>query len=301
MSAKLTLGTNNAFSFKAWPEPEMWAKIISEELGLKEVQFSFDLLDPLLDEPGRSLQCVKILEAVQDYGLSMRSSFTGLIMYAQNLLSHPDPAMRAYGFRWYQKAVELAGKLGVESTGGHIGTMSARDYSDPQRRSFIRSSLIEMVRELTWSAAKYGQRYFLWEAMPSPREIPHTPQEAVDLLQEVNQGAAVPVYICFDLGHCNSFDFDKPGDPYAWLEELLPFTPVVHLQQTDGESDHHWPFTPEYNKLGIINPDRVTDILKSSPFPEVLMLFELGHAFDAPDQQVIDDHKHSVETWSKWV
>src|SRR3990172_7620409 len=91
MSAKLTLGTNNAFAFKAWPEPEMWAKIISKDLGLKEVQFSFDLLDPLLNEPGRSLQCEKILKAVQDHELSMRSSFTGLIMYAQNLLSHPDP------------------------------------------------------------------------------------------------------------------------------------------------------------------------------------------------------------------
>lgn len=301
MSAKLTLGTNNAFAFKAWPEPEMWAKIISEDLGLTEVQFSFDLLDPLVDEPGRSLQCKKILQAVQDYGLSMRSSFTGLIMYAQNLLSHPDPEMRSHGFRWYQNAVELAGKLGVESTGGHIGAMSARDYRDPQRRSFIRSSLIEMVRDLTWLAAKHGHKYFLWEAMPSPREIPHTPKEAIDLLQEVNEGAAVPVYICFDLGHCNSFDFDKPGNPHAWLEELLPYTPVVHLQQTDGLSDHHWPFTPEYNKLGIIHPDRVADIVKSSPFPEVTLLFELGHAFDAPDRQVIEDHKMSVEIWSKWI
>jgi sugar phosphate isomerase/epimerase len=123
-----------------------------------------------------------------------------------------------------------------------------------------------MVRELTWLAAKFGQKYFLWEAMPSPREIPHTPEEAVDLMQEVNECAAIPVHICFDLGHCNSFDFDKPGDPYAWLEELLPYVPVVHLQQTDGISDHHWPFTPEYNKLGIINPDRIIDIVKSSPF-----------------------------------
>lgn len=301
MTAKLTLGTNNAFAIKAWPEPDMWASVISEDLGLNEVQFSFDLLDPLLDEPGRSLECEKILKAVQNYRLSMRSSFTGLIMYAQNLLSHPEPAMRAYGFQWYQNAVVLAGKLGVESTGGHIGAMSARDYRDPQRRNFIRSYLVEMVRNLTWLAAKHGQKYFLWELMPSPREIPHTPQEAIDLLQEVNEGTAIPVHICFDVGHCNSFDFEKPGDPYNWLKELLPYTPMVHLQQTDGISDRHWPFTPEYNKIGIINPDRVADILKSSPFPEVIMLFELGHAFDSHDQQVVDDHKYSVETWSKWI
>jgi sugar phosphate isomerase/epimerase len=301
MTTKLTLGTNNAFALKTWPEPEIWARIICEELGLKEVQFSFDLLDPMMVEPGRSTLAAQILKAAREYGLSMRSSFTGLIMYAQNLLSHPDPNYRAYGFRWYQNAVTLTSQLSCEATGGHIGAMSARDYGDSKRREFIRSSLVEMVRELTWQAAGLGQKYFLWEAMPTPREIPHTPEEAIGLMEEVNEGAAIPVYICFDLGHCNSFDFDKPGDPHVWLEKLLPWVPVVHLQQTDGHSDHHWPFTPEYNKVGIINPERVVEILKSSPFPEVTMLFELGHAFDVPDQTVIDDHKHSVETWAKWL
>ncbi len=301
MSAKLTLGTNNAFALKTWPEPDMWARIIAQELGLKEVQFSFDLLDPLVDEPGRSMMCAQVLKAVKDHDLSMRTSFTGLIMYAQNLLSHPDPNMRAFGFHWYQNAVELTSKLGAQATGGHIGAMSARDYADSKRYSFIRASLVEMVRQLTSLAAGLGQKYFLWEAMPTPREIPHTPEEAIELLQEVNERAAIPVYLCFDLGHCNSFDFKTPGDPHDWLEKLLPWIPVVHLQQTDGLADHHWPFTPEYNKLGMINPQRVVEIVKSSPFPEVMMLFELGHAFDAPDQLVIDDHKHSVETWAKWI
>ena len=295
---KPILGTNNAFAAKTWPEPGAWAKIVAQDLGLKEVQFSYDLLDPMLGEPGRSVLCAQVLKAVQEHGLSLRTSFTGLIMYAQNLLAHPDPNLRAHGFRWYQNAVELAGMLGCEATGGHVGAMSARDHADPRQRAFIRSGLIEMVRDLTRLAAVRGQKYFLWEAMPTPREIPHTPEEAVELLQEVNEGAAVPVYICFDLGHCNSFDFDKPGDPYAWLEKLLPWVPVIHLQQTDGKADHHWPFTPEYNQAGIIHPQRVMDIVKSSPFPEVMMLFELGHAFDVPDQQIIDDHKQSIETWA---
>lgn len=301
MTAKLTLGTNNAFAFKTWPEPEMWTKIVRKDLGLKEVQFSFDLLDPMLGEPGRSTLAKQTLRAVKEQGLAMRTSFTGLIMYAQNLLSHPDPTMRAHGFTWYQEAVALTGQLGCEATGGHIGAMSARDYSDPARRALIRASLVEMVRELTRQAAAWGQKYFLWEAMPTPREIPHTPEEAIELMQEVNAGAAIPVYICFDLGHCNSFDFKRPGDPHEWLQRLLPWVPIVHLQQTDGKADHHWPFTAEFNKAGIINPQRVVEIVKSSSFPEVSLLFELGHAFDAPDEQVIDDHKRSVETWAKWL
>jgi sugar phosphate isomerase/epimerase len=301
MATKLTLGTNNGFAAKTWPEPEMWASVIAHDLGLKEVQFSFDLLDPMLDEPARSAVCGQIKRAIQAEKLSMRTSFTGLISYAQNLLSHPDPALRAYAFRWYQSAVEMTSLLGAEATGGHIGAMSARDYQDPKRRDFIRASIIEMVRHLTRQAAGLGQKYFLWEAMPTPREMPHTPEEASEMMQEVNDGLPIPVYICFDLGHCNSFDFKTPGDPHNWLEKLLPWIPIIHLQQTDGYADHHWPFTPEFNKVGIINPQRVVDIAKSSPFPEVMMLFELGHAFDVADQQIIDDHKHSVETWTKWL
>lgn len=301
MTAKLTLGTNNAFALKTWPEPEEWARVIAEELHLKEVQFSFDLLDPMVGEPARGKICTQISKAVQEHGLSMRSAFTGLIAYAQNLLAHPDADVRAAGFRWYQNAVDLTARLGAEGCGGHVGAMSARDYANPQRRGFIRTALVEMVRDLAWQAAGLGQKYFLWEAMPTPREIPHTPEEAIELMQEVNQGSPIPIYICFDLGHCNSFDFERPGDPHAWLEQLLPWVPIVHLQQTDGFADHHWPFTPEFNKLGIINPQRVVEIVKSSPFPEVMLLFELGHSFDVADQVVIDDHKHSVDTWAKWL
>ena len=29
---------------------------------------------------------------------------------------------------------------------------------------------------------------------------------------------------------------------------------VVHIQQTDGTADWHWPITPEYNAKGVIEP-----------------------------------------------
>jgi D-erythrulose 1-phosphate 3-epimerase len=85
------------------------------------------------------------------------------------------------------------------------------------------------------------------------------------------------------------------------LEKLLPYTPVVHLQQTDGKGDHHWPFTPEYSRKGIVKPKRVMEIVKNSPLKRVDLVFELGHALDSPDQKIIDDHKASVEAWAKWL
>lgn len=301
MAKKLVLGTNVGFANRAFPEPAVWARIVARDLGLTEVQFSFDLLDPLLPEPARSAACYEIASAAKQYGLTMHSTFTGGIAYSQNHLAHPNPNIRAQAVRWYQGALEVTSRLGAEACGGHIGGMSAADYDDPRRRALVRGQLIESVRDLTRLAASLGHKYFLWEFMPSPREIPHTPAEAVELMQEVNEAAAIPVRLCFDLGHCNSYDFDRPGDPHKWMEELLSYSPVIHLQQTDGKSDHHWPFSRQYDEVGIIDPQRVVQIAKSSPFETVYLLFEFGHAFDSPDQQVIDEHKQSVERWSKWL
>jgi len=299
--AEILLGVNNGFALKNWPEPMAWARIIAQDLNLREVQFSFDLLDPTLPEPGRSASCQQVMEAVRHFGLSLRTTFTGLIVYAQNHLAHPDSNARTHARRWFEAALEATSQLSAEGTGGHIGAMSVADFSAPDRRRLLRTTLVDSVRELTCLAAALGQQYFLWELMPSRREIPHTPQEAIDLMQEVNEGAGLPVWLCFDLGHCSSLDLVGPGDPHAWLETLLPWTRVVHLQQTDGKGDRHWPFTPETAKVGIVHPQRTVEVMKDSPFEQVDLVFELGHALDAPDQQIIDEHKWSVEAWAKWV
>ena len=301
MSSKITIGVNNGFAAKNWPEPREWARIIVHELGLQYVQFSFDLLDPTLPEPNRNSLCVEVRRAIDEFRLVLHSTFTGLIIYSRNHLAHPDRGVRESAYHWYECALEVSNKLSAQACGGHIGAMSALDYADSKRRKFIRSQEVEAVRNLASSAAKLGLQYLLWEPMPTPREIPHEPDEAIELMEEVNQGSQIPVYLCFDVGHCNSYDFNQPGDPYEWLEKLLPWTRVIHLQQTDGKADHHWPFTPEFNRIGIINPKRIAEIVKDSPFPEIPLFFELGHAFDATDQHIIEDHKQSIEFWSKYI
>ncbi len=299
--SQVILGVNNGFALRRWPEPAAWASVVAGSFGLKEVQFSFDLLDPMLPPPARADLCREVTGACATYGLSIRSTFTGLIVYAQNHLAHPDPAVRAHALRWYEAALEATSLLGGEACGGHIGAMSAADYANPQRFSYLRASLVESVQQLTRIAASLGQKYFLWEPMPSPRELPHTPEEAAELMTEVNAGAAVPVYLCFDVGHCSAYDLAEPGDPHVWLERLLPWVRVIHLQQTDGKGDRHWPFTPEFAAQGIIDPQRIVETARSSPFEQIPLLFELGHAMDAPDSQVIEDHQRSVEAWARWL
>jgi sugar phosphate isomerase/epimerase len=54
------------------------------------------------------------------------------------------------------------------------------------------------------------------------------------------------------------------GDPYNWLSTLGCYSPIIHLQQTDGNVSAHWPFNDRYNAGGIITGDKVLDSLADS-------------------------------------
>jgi hypothetical protein len=54
------------------------------------------------------------------------------------------------------------------------------------------------------------------------------------------------------------------GDPYLWLERLGCYSPIIHLQQTTGRSSAHLPFTPEQNRIGVIQAERVLQALAAA-------------------------------------
>ncbi len=57
----------------------------------------------------------------------------------------------------------------------------------------------------------------------------------------------------------NADQFNAPEDTdcYAWLRKLGCWSPVIHMQQTDGTHSSHAPFLPENNASGKIHPVRV--------------------------------------------
>lgn len=56
----------------------------------------------------------------------------------------------------------------------------------------------------------------------------------------------------------------KDCDCYQWLSELGCYSPIIHLQQTDGQTSAHISFTEKTNAWGIINPLKVLSALKAS-------------------------------------
>src|SRR2546423_6791181 len=94
----------------------------------------------------------------------------------------------------------------------------------------------------------------------------------------------VPIMLCLDVGHqCVPGTTGAERDPYAWLERLGSEAPVVHLQQSDGVGDHHWPFTEETNAKGRIRPDEVLAALDRSGATEVALVLEIVPPFEQDD------------------
>jgi len=63
------LGINLGFAINRYIEPEVWTKIVSEDLGLKYVQFLADLLNPFWPEAYIRNQINRIKKAIREYDI----------------------------------------------------------------------------------------------------------------------------------------------------------------------------------------------------------------------------------------
>jgi D-erythrulose 1-phosphate 3-epimerase len=290
------LGINNCFAAKRWPRPGDWAPVVRDELGLDLVELSLDLMWDIGSPAGRDRAADQTLAALSRYGLRAETTFTGLVAYCNNLLMDPDAERRRAALDWYLAVVDLAARLGVKGVGGHVGAMSVADWSDPARRAGRWSGLRHDLAEIARHARAAGLDYLLVENMAAPRE-PSTIATVDDILTG-GDAAHAPVRLCLDVGHqCVPGTTGADRDPYAWLNHFGRRLAEVQLQQSDGLADHHWPFTPERNEGGRIDPGRVLDTLADSGAEDVLLVLEVIPAWEEDDAQVIAGLRSSAELW----
>jgi sugar phosphate isomerase/epimerase len=296
------LGLNNGWVVKRFVEPETWTEIAATRMDVDTIQFSFDLLDPMVDEETMRETIPRILDSCKRYGIKLQSCFTGGIVYNNNLLLHPSSKMRRYAFDWYARAIKLSEKLHVQAVGGHMGALTVKDFTDQRRREALLSEQIEHVVSLSRLCKDSGLETLLWEIMPVPREPPSTMQEARMTLQQL-RNTSIPVKLCIDVGHaCNPHAKDpRDRDPYAWLSELGSYSSCVHVQQTDGKGDRHWPFTNEFNRIGIIEGKKVILSLDRSGAGQTYIYPEVFPASEQDDSQVIDDVAMTMKYWREYL
>jgi sugar phosphate isomerase/epimerase len=293
---RLELGINTCFAVKRWPLPSDWAPLVRDRLKLRLVEHSFDLVD--LGAASTRREALELKTAANEFGLTVRSTFTGLAAYSSNLLLSPDPAARAAARDWYLRAIAFSESCGAVATGGHVGAFSVADWTDPgsrtERWDWLRAALLALAEE----ARSHGQAALLVENLASARE-PSTMAMVRDLLVEPDSRHAA-VRLALDVGHmCVPGTAGADRDPYAWLRALGPTAFEVQLQQSDADGDHHWPFTAGSNARGRIDADRVIAALGEGGVEDLALILEIIPAFEQEDGSVLDDLMASVDYWSE--
>ena len=293
---RLQLGINTCFAVKRWPRPEDWAPVVRDQLDLRLVQHSLDLVDLHASEDRLQSQAGALRSAVTTHDLELHSTFTGLAAYSANLLLAPDAPDRDAAEAWFRTAIGFTADAGAIATGGHIGCFSTADWQDAGRLSELWTGLQTTLHDLAAEAGARGLEYLVVENLAVARE-PSTMAMIRELLADGGAGR-VPIRLCLDVGHmCVPGTTGPDRDPYAWLRELGTVAPVVQLQQSDAEGDHHWPFTTQYNAAGRIDADRVIEALAEGGVTDSALILEVIPPFEQDEATVLSDLAASVEYW----
>lgn len=298
----IKLGINTGFATNRFPEPEVWTKIVGEILGLRYVQFVMDILNPWLPWPILKEEVRKIRKLCKKYNVIIDTTFTSAFTRVNHLF-HPNPKIRKVWLEWFKRFFTVSGELGARGSGGHFGIFSVTDFNDRRRREFILREGIEGWQNLSRYGKKIGFEFLIFEPMSIPRECANTISETKKLLKKVNKSASIPILLCLDVDH-GDLQSKNPDDtnPYAWLKELAPASPVIHIKQSTKNKGGHWPFTPEYNKEGKIAPDKVIKAVNESGAKDTVLTFEFSFRERYPvEYRVLDSLKQSVAYWRKYV
>ncbi len=297
----LVLSANTCFANKNWPRPEQWVECV-KSWGLRSVQCSLDLLDPLL--PDARQLAAEMGRAAEAAGVEIWSTFTGSRAYATNRLGHSDARYRDWARTWLLAAVEVTAAMGARATGGHIAALEAscavRDASVSEGRlapALIRS-LAGDCAEIGRRAVDVGLEYLMLEAMPGARELPTRRATSAICWGQSTRSARRLLSCATTWGMRAAATSDQTANaPTHGWREMLPFIRCVHLQQTDGLGDRHWPFTEEHTGDGIISPARVLQVLAGSARERIDLVFEIIHPPEAGPEEILADWAESVTAW----
>jgi len=293
---KLKLGTNLGFAINRYSEPEIWTKIVREDLGLSSVQFVADLLNPFLPEDYVDAQIKRITAAVKQYDITVDSIFTSAFTRVNHLM-HPDKEARKIWLKWFEKLFMIGSKLGCTTGGSHFGILTFDSFEN--NYDFLVEEAVKGWQHLSFFARELGYECLIFEPMSVQREMACTVAETERLLNMVNANCGIPMKVCLDVGHAPHPD---ERDPYPWIEKLGMVSPIIHIQQTVLHKSNHSPFTEEYNKDGLISGDRVIASLEKSGCAETILMFEISHREHwSTDAKIIGDLAESVRYWRKWV
>lgn len=296
---KIYLGFNcNCFTNR-YDEPEEWTKIC-RELGIRQVMFNVDLIDPYWSWDTQKKMCDRTLDACAKNGVNIYASFGGQHGH-QHYLGHPDPDVRAEAEEFFKRAIRQTAYLGGKSFGTCFGIQTVRTDSDPALRKETLNATIDCYHRLAEYGAEAGLEALAYEMTSVRRETCATFVENDEVLERCAD-MAIPLRVCLDMGHRNTEGLPEEADHLAWIRRYGKQADVIDCQQSTKEVSCHWPFTPENNTKGIIRAEEVMEAIRDSGADDILLAFELRcSGFYPQEHTYLQGLEASVEYWRQYV
>lgn len=108
------------------------------------------------------------------------------------------------------------------------------------------------------------------------------------------------------------FSTDKKDDDlYAWVRELACYSPIMHIQQTDGIKAAHFPFTGKNNEKGIVDGKKLLLAIRDSyeqkeenmpPKTDKIVLgLELFVSNTDHPRDIVKNMKETKEYWRQFI
>jgi sugar phosphate isomerase/epimerase len=297
--SRIALGFNcNCFTNR-YDEPEEWTRLCAQ-LGIRQVMFNIDLIDPYWPWDLQRRLADRTLEACARRGVRIVASFGGHHGH-QHYLGHPDEECRREAERFFRLAIRQAAYLGARSFGTCFAIQTVRCDSDPRLRRQIVDDALAAYGRLAEYGAQEGLKALAYEMTSVPRETCATFAEN-DAVLQAGSRMAIPLRICLDMGHRNRGGIPQEADHLAWIRRYASRCDVIDCQQTDLEASRHWPFTEEFNLRGVIRGEEVVQAIEASGAREILLAFELRvAAFFPQETQFLDCLTASVQYWRRWI
>jgi D-erythrulose 1-phosphate 3-epimerase len=350
MSPRMHLALDNCFASKRWTDPLEWMQI-ARDCDIYHIEASADNeCDPLYSTPEALRDWVeRAQQASAATGVQVSNLYSGHGTYATLGLAHTDMRVRdRIQHDWLEPMIETAASLGA-GLGFFCHAFSQATLQHPTQYAEAYTDLIRRLGEIASFAQAKGVMVSV-EQMYTPHQIPWTVAGGAAMLREIAESA--PMYLTLDTGHqvgqqhylkptADQFDdagrwrgyvestdpqmiadyldahdylFAAPedGDLYHWLRTLGCYSPIIHLQQTDGHASAHRPFTPNYNATGIVEPRAVLEAIAESyaqPVPagmpprceDIYLTLEIFSSTMEQPRKILENIQQSAAYWRTYI
>ena len=293
----MKLSVNTGFLVNRYPTATQWCEVI-RELEIKNIQITSDLFNPFYPDHILEEQ-VKIINELSDkYNFCVFSSFTGGFTRV-NHFCHPDEKVRDFWLEWFERYAKYSALIGSKKIGSHIGILSIPD--NLKYRKIFQSRCIEYWKRLGTVVKKYGIEELTWEHMSIEREQGHICED-IDYLLDNLKNSDIPINLCLDPDHgdLTSSNFSD-YEPYGLIKRYIDSSSQIHLKQTSADKRKNGPFIESNNKNGLINADKVLEIIKNYKIKNIetleLILEINAREREPDDSNIVSNINESLEYW----